>query len=285
MKRQAPLALLLLPLLLLGACADDMNDTSSDAEPVLSDGPQTISADDLKPWLGNWSVTEVYASTQLDRPETASAGQRLFLSGTTATDIAGRNCTRASYQGDQLSQAAFLGLSDDESQDASRTQPRPHLTVACGHSSFGQYLLLDDNSMLALTDGKALKLVRQGEMHVLSDAKPAVEQAPVPAPAATGKPTPLTAADAAPPPPMAGKPGPALYLASYRDKPSALHGWKELTQSAPMLAKAEPEMADITVHGKSFLRLSAKGLTREETLQVCRSLISILPKCGIKMPE
>lgn len=271
---------LLLPILLLGACAGPAQEPppASSDQPIPSDGPHGMTTEEMEPWLGSWAVTGIYASPRPDQPDTAPAGQRLYLSGSTATDLAGRSCTRAAYKGDSLSETVFLGLADDP-KDETRSRPRPHLIVSCGRAIFGQYLLLADGDMIALADGRALRLSRQGEMHVLSDTGGSAAEQPA---APQGKPTALTAA--APPP--AAKAGPALYLASYRDRDSALRGWAILAKAAPLLAKAEPDMVKVAVRGKGdFLRLRAKGLTAEENAEVCRSLTSILPECGVNLRD
>ena len=262
MKRQASLAVVL-PLLLLAACASEPEsepDAKPDplADPIVEQKaepskPEALNAETLKPWIGIWAVTDLYGLGQA-----GPLGQRLFITENSATDLAGHTCPKPVYVADSQSEAAFLGL-EKTSEDALK-QPQPHLTITCNDEAFIEYLQLKDGSLLSLANGKPLRLGRQPETQMVEEKK-----------ASEAKKS------------EAKSEGPLVYLASYRDKGTAMAGWKELGKSSPLLSKAKPELTKLTIPGKgNFLRLQAKGLSEAEGAKLCKSLTKVLPDCGAK---
>lgn len=267
MKRQASLAVVL-PLLLLAACASEPESEPETKPDPLSDAvvenktepeqskPEALNAETLKPWIGIWAVTDLYGSGQA-----GPLGQRLFITENSATDLAGRTCPKPAYMGGSQSEAAFLGL--DKAGEAALKQPHPHLSVTCSGETFIEYLQLKDGSLLSLANGKPVRLGRQPEGRMVEEKKaPEAKHAE----AKSGE-----------------KPGHLIYLASYRDKDTAMAGWKELGKAAPLLGKASPELTKLTIPGKgNYLRLQAKGLSEAEGAKLCKSLTKMLPDCGAK---
>jgi len=245
--------------LLLAACASEP--PAQPAPPVMAPEHKAEAADSAKAWMGLWTVGEGLNGV------TSMMGQKLHLDETNATDMAGRTCPQPSYSTDRQSEAVFLGLTKAEAE--SLKQPRPHLTVVCSQEAFGSYLMARDGSLLAVQDGQALHLVRAAmpEAKAPEEKKPDEKKAEA-APEKAEK---------------AEKPGHLVYLASYRDKATAMAGWAELGKVSPLLSKASPELVKVSLTGKgSFLRLEAKGLSETDGAKLCKSLIKMLPDCGAK---
>jgi len=249
--RRLPLLGLLLPL--LAACSDEPPVTSSDS--VLSSPA--------------WVVTEVFPS---EKPHPL-LGQKVRLEPGFATDVKGRSCTNPSYDEDSRSAAEFLGNDSDEGESLTV------ISVQCDGDAFGTYAVAKDGSLLTHEDSLLLRLMSSEKIPL-----PAATQPKAAAPAVHEEAH--AAADghqehAAPAAHHAEAHGKLIYLASYRDKASALRGWKELTGVSPILAKAKPELVKVTLPGKGrFIRLHAKGVPAAKAGAVCHEVKGLIPDCG-----
>lgn len=274
MKSQA-IALAALTLT-LAACAAEPpppGTASTKAETAAKAEPDNRAA--VKDWMGLWTVAEQFGATQ-PTPAAPPMGQILHLESFGATDMAGRTCSHPDYRAGQETEAGFLSLgkTEDKGQDDGPLQQvRPTLTVTCGPDGFGSYLMARDGSLLTRMGGQVLHLVHAPVPEAPPGHMPDMDQHRHDMPSHDGKGE-LTAA---------GKAGPLVYLASYRDKATAMRGWKELAAMAPVLKRAQPAFSKISLPGKgSFLRLKAKGLNEAEAHGLCQALIKTLPDCGAR---
>lgn len=275
--------------LLLGSCASGSDEQSRGSSPAGSAKAASAPLGDevVEPWLGRWVVTEAFGATLPGQPPKPPVGQHLVLTRAMATDLDGRTCPKPAFKGDTASEAAFLGLT--EIAATSLQEARIRLSVACEERAFGQYLVARDGSLLARAGGKTLRMERAPEAAAApSEAVTPKGGEAAPAPTALLAPRPAQA-DAAP----AAKPAPAaspgaaqgalVYLASYREKESALAGWKKLQAMSPLLGKAQPALTSVTLPGQgSFLRLQARGLSDADGAALCKALIRTLPDCGAR---
>ncbi|HVI50755.1 MAG TPA: hypothetical protein VM661_06045 [Candidatus Sulfotelmatobacter sp.] len=270
MKSQAIVASALT--LMLAACASEPPPTpaSAAAPPAAKEEAKAeAESGSIQPWMGLWSVAEQFGSAQ---PTAAMPplGQKLHLEEYGATDMAGRTCPQPTYRAESQSEAAFLGLATSDAE--ALRQARPSLSVTCGKDAFGSYLMARDGSLLTVTDGQVLHLVRATVPEMKPEAKADARTAE------DAKHDEKKTDEAKP-----GKAGALVYLASYRDKGTAMEGWKELGKASPLLAHAQPELSKITLPGKgTYLRLKAKGLSETDGKALCKSLVKMLPDCGAK---
>lgn len=263
--------------LLLGGCAGE-----PEAPAALPPSAAMVAPPVMAPiftWEGGvWVVTDVFGGSST--AATRFIGLRLRLDKDEAGDLTGRTCSIPTYRQVGSTEAAFLDHPERVAEFPALDHPVSVVEVQCDQQAFGRYARWKDGSLLAMQDGLAFRLAKW------DSAAPTGHLAVQP------EPSEMTVHPAAPspsvPPPPAPKPeekatSRLVYLASYRDEATALHGWDILKQQAPQMEQLTPVMTKVELGSRgTFLRLQAKGLNEADAKKLCAQLASELPDCGAK---
>lgn len=266
MKRIA-VALPVLALLSLGACASAPDEAAMTAEPAAQ--PQPVQAPG-----GEWVVVEDYAAGSVGALKSPYLGQVLTLDAGRAVDPAGQLCKTPSYWQSHATAGDALNH-PPQPQAAHDPALRSIITVTCANAPFAVLVEQPDGSWLTRQNAWVLKL-----------GKPAAK------PLALAVATPIMAAipDMPAPEPMQAKPKDdprtLVYLASYKTEAQAKSGFRTLAKASPILARQQPHTQSVDLGKKGrWVRLYGMAASEAERKAICGQLGKRVDECGARNRE